>query len=103
MSFATRVTRYDAGAPDEQSVTPHCLRKAFRDLFAVDLDASEARLDLTLCVVGSGDDAREDWASGEVGGFETYLIAEEDDDPEVRALRRRRLARHTPRAAPDRS
>ena len=65
------------------------------------LDASEARLDLTLCVVGSGDDAREDWASGEVGGFETYLIAEEDDDPEVRALRRRRLARHTPRARRD--
>ncbi len=65
------------------------------------LDASEARLDLTLCVVGSGDDAREDWASGEVGGFETYLIAEEDDDPEVRARRRRRLARHTPRARRD--
>ena len=43
MSFPTRVTRYDAGAPDEQSVTPQCLRKAFRDLFAVDLDASEAR------------------------------------------------------------
>ena len=43
MCFATRVTRYDAGAPDEQSVTPHCLRKAFRDLFAVDLDASEAQ------------------------------------------------------------
>ena len=33
----------DAGAPDEQSVTPHGLRKAFRDLFAVDLDASEAQ------------------------------------------------------------
>ena len=31
-------------------------------------------------------DAREDWASGEVGGFETYLIAEEDDDPEVRSV-----------------
>jgi hypothetical protein len=43
VSFATRVERYDAGAPDEQSVTPQCLRKAFRDLFAVDLDASEAR------------------------------------------------------------
>ena len=42
MSFATRVTRYDAGAPDAQSVTPQCLRKAFRDLFAVDLDGSEA-------------------------------------------------------------
>ena len=43
------------------------------------LDASEARLDLTLCVVARS----EDWASGEVGGFETYLAAEEDDDPEV--------------------
>ena len=43
MSFATRVTRYDAGAPDAQSVTPQCLRKAFRDLFAVDLDGSEAQ------------------------------------------------------------
>ena len=43
MSLPTRVTRYAAGAPDEQSVTPRALRKAFRDLFAVDLDGSEAR------------------------------------------------------------
>ena len=66
---------------------------------------SEARLDLTLCVVKNGDsgaggaaaakpdeaaasasaaDDAEAWQSGEVGGFEAYIAAEDDENPEVR-------------------
>lgn len=39
----------------------------------------DPRLDCVLCVVDDGSqDSKEAWDSGEVGGFEAYLLAEED-------------------------
>lgn len=41
----------------------------------------DTRLDVVLCVVNDKDDSDEEiWASGEVGGYEAYLLADENND-----------------------